>query len=137
MYFKSNIGSFRLYNGTGTVTFKFKGTVMVVDGNGTTTVSPGVKKEYEGHGRVAYFGNGTFTFKGAFKNLLWFGENMDGNWNGNGGGLFFGEYDKNLETGYVWDASNPAGKRKWGTGGLDWRLPSLTAKPVEPKVRGH
>jgi hypothetical protein len=137
LHFQSAVGSFRLYNGTGTVTFTFKGTVMVVDGKGEATVSPGIKKEYEGHGRVAYFGKGSFTYKGAFRNLLWFGENMDGTWNGNGGGLFFGEFDKSLNTGYVWEASDPAAKRKWGTGGLDWRLPSLKAAVVEPKVRGH
>jgi len=143
LHFESKLGSFKFYNGTGTLHMKFKGTVLLTYLKGTITTTGNVKKEFpvpqagpgaarDGGARQAYHGDGEITVNGNFKSLQWFGRDISGTWYGAGGFRLFGEYDKNLDTGWFWYGNDEAHKEMWGTGSGDRFLPKMgnAARPV-------
>jgi len=135
MHLVCNVGSFRLVNGTGTVDITFKGTILVTELKGTVVPSGNVKVEWDKPNKKAYFGNGHLQIKGAFRNIQWFGSDLNATWVGNGRALLFGEYDKNLDTGFFW-YDDPAHKIPWSNGGWTADLPGKTVPMLKPTIRG-
>jgi hypothetical protein len=136
MHLTTNLGSCKIFNGTGTISLTFKGTALVADVKGTIVPSGNVKEEYNAHGRRAFFGSGTLTVTGAWRSIQWFGSDLSATWKGRGGVTVYGEYDKNLKTGEIW-YGNEAEKIPWSTGGRTLFLPVAQASaPKAPVLRG-
>lgn len=124
MFLETKIGSFKLLNCTGKLTFSFQGTVLVSGLEGTITPSGNLKKEFESkeNKRVAYFGTGSLTLSGKWRGVQWFGTNMKGSFDGNGVARLTGEFDENMNTGYYWYKSNPE-KQIWFSTTVDRPIP--------------
>lgn len=142
--FQTNIGSFRFVgtqdlNSTkknpaeGIVTISFTGTLLLNDLKGKVTTSGNLRKEYEAHKRVAYFGTGTIRVEGQFWAIQVFGTKISGSWTGWGMGRLYGEFDENLDTGSFWYGAQ--GKKEyWSPYGTTILLPPPSA-PVEAAPR--
>jgi len=131
MDFESKLGAMRFFNADGDVKLNFRGTVLIRDYKGDLTVSGDLKKEYEGQGRIVYFGKGTLEFKGHWTSMQWFGQDLVGSWYGRGGFRLYGDYDKNLDTGWWWVNGNTARKLPWPTQSTTYILPYIK------RVRGN
>ena len=134
LHFTCNIGAFKLFNGDGTVKFHFKGTVLVREYQGNLSVTGDVRKEYDSHNRVAYFGDGDIAFTGHFNALQWFGTDLSGEWDGRGGFRVYGDYDKDLNTGWFW-YDNDAKKTAWPTQSSNMTLPRPNFRSNTPVLR--
>lgn len=142
--FQSNIGSFRFVgtqdlNSTkknpaeGIVSISFTGTLLLNDVKGKVTATGNLRKEYEAHKRVAYFGTGTIRVEGQFWAIQVFGTKISGSWTGWGMGRLYGEFDENLNTGSFWYGTQ--GKKEyWSPYGTTVLLPPPTA-PIEVAPR--
>ncbi|MEQ1821556.1 MAG: hypothetical protein ABL949_03515 [Fimbriimonadaceae bacterium] len=135
MYLETTLGSFKVLNGRGKFSFTFKGTVLVSGLDGNVTVTGNVKKEYDREGRVAYFGAGGMELVGTWRGLQWFGENMKATFTGEGAVRLFGEFDKDLNTGFYWYKSLPA-KNIWYTSGIETKLPPADFMKTKPTRGG-
>jgi hypothetical protein len=129
LYFSAGVGSFKLLppgpdKTTGTLDMEFEGTVMVSGLNGTITPGPGVRLEYErkDHNRKVYFGKGRIRINGEYRAIQFFGRNVKGSFKGVTVARLYGEFDKNMETGYYWYASKPE-KVDWGSYGRTLTVP--------------
>lgn len=141
-----HLGSFKLYNGTGTAHFKFKGSFLLAYLNGSVTVTGNVKKEYPSPAqaaklknpniRQAYFGDGEITIKGNFKSVQWFGRDLAGEWTGAGGLRLYGDYDKNMETGWYWYGDDVAHRNPWTVSSGDLFLPKFGSDVAKPVLKG-
>jgi hypothetical protein len=144
MYFSTGVGSFKLLppgpNTTkGTLDMTFEGTVMVSGLKGTVTPGPGVRLEYTraDHGRQVFFGKGHIRVSGDYRAIQFFGKNLKGSFTGVTVARLYGEFDKSMETGYFWYASQPT-KMDWGTNGRTLSVPPFkdpNAVKVPGKVR--
>ncbi len=137
IHFESKLGSVKIYNGTGNVEFSFKGTVLVNGLTGDATITGNVKKEYEARDKKAYFGSGKIKVTGTWKTIQWFGSDITGVWVGHGGIFFYGEYDKDLQTGFFWFDNDVANKQPWRTGGFQQLVPPYKLKNNTPVLRGQ
>jgi hypothetical protein len=136
------VGSFKLlWSGDepvmGTLSFDFKGSVLITGLKGTVTTTSGIQKEYEDtkHKKQAYFGSGKMVITGSYTSVQWFGRDMKARFTGRGLFRLFGEFDRNLSTGtYNYDGEEPTA---WGTGGMQVALPKPNYGPSRevPKVR--
>lgn len=148
LYFQTNLGSFRSANGAGKIQFSFSGTVLIHNWDldvktkdiekapktYKVTLQGNIKKEYEKHGRVVYFGKGTITIEGVWRAIQWFGKNMKGQWTGAGSISVVGEFDKQGNTGMYW--YDPAKKNFWPTSLIELTLPErVFEQQVEPTER--
>jgi len=138
--FESKLGSFKLIDGTGHVEFSFTGTVMLNGVEGPLKVSPGLRKEFDDMGRVAYFGTGSISLDGKFRGIQCFGKNLKGWWNGNGVGRLYGEFDENLKTG-TYKFAKQSRAEFWSPYGTTFSLPpfqmgTADVNPVERKSGG-
>jgi len=122
--FETKVGSFKLLGSDpalveGKLDFNFKGTVLISNLEAGSKVSVGgdVRKEYEtdDKDKVLYFGNGKITITGRFRAVQFFGQNLKGRFFGWGIFRFYGEFDKNLDTGNYQVDGTP--KMPFGTGG--------------------
>lgn len=113
--FHTQLGSFKLINGSGQVEFTFTGTVLLSNVSGTSSVTGDVRKEFDRNGKQVWFGTGKVTVDGKFRAIQWFGRNLKGKWTGHGLCRFVGEFDRDLNTGEYWYASNPSKVENWGT----------------------
>ncbi len=134
LHLTTRLGSFALRDGIGRVEISFTGTVLVSQLDGKIRETSGqIRKEFDAHDRQAYFGTGRIVLEGAFRKVQWFGKSMAASWRGAGIAQIYGEFDKDLQTGYYWFDSNPE-KMDWGTYGLSVELPERrvvgTGKPV-------
>lgn len=139
VYFKSNLGSFKLIDGIGKATFAFSGTAMLSQVKGTVVTSGKLRKEYDKGGRVAYFGTGRITVTGNWRGIQMFGKRIDGEWFGAGIARFYGEFDDKLNTGTFWFDSDTEPKY-WSPYGSSIVLPmpnyGATGTPMErPKPK--
>src|SRR4029077_2172008 len=91
LHLKTTLGSFKFFNGKGTIHLKFKGTVLVTYLHGTVAFGGTVRKEFpvpqvgkaaarDGGARQAFHGDGDITINGDFKSVQWFGRDLDGTW---------------------------------------------------------
>ena len=142
LYFSTTVGSFKILppgpdKTKGTLDMEFEGTLMVSELKGQITPGAGVRLEYSRpkHGRQVYFGKGHIRVSGDFRSMQFFGRNLKGSYTGVGVARLYGEFDKNMETGYYWFASKPE-KIDWGSYGRTVYVPAYKAPTVAPgKVR--
>lgn len=141
LVFETHVGSFKILGGGdnahGKLTFSFTGTVLVNGLTGTLQISGNVKKEFENKDRKeqAYFGTGSMTIDGTFQSIQWFGRDMKATFKGLGIVRLNGEYDKNLETGWVRYGSE-AKSQPWLQGGRQFEVPQpISMRPIVPKAR--
>ncbi len=135
--FESHLGAFKIFNANGSIHFSFKGTVLLRGYKGDLKYSSGIKQEYppagqDGHGRISLFGSGTLSFKGHWDAMQWLGKDLVGHWDGTGGYRLYGDYDRNLETGYFWMDGDQAHRIPWPTQSTTFILPQPHA-PAEVK----
>lgn len=130
LHFQSSVGSFKILPPsedpvTGTLTFNFTGTVLISDLQGTATPTGNVRKEYDNaeHHKTLYFGTGKMTVAGKFRSVQFFGRDVDGEFTGVGIMRLYGEFDRNLKTGYFW--FDPKDKKPWGNGGMQVPIPQV------------
>lgn len=151
VFMHTNIGSFRIMGtqdfqsakrirAEGRVEVVFTGTVLINDLKGKVITSGSIRKEYDKHGRTAYFGKGKLIIEGEFWAVQFFGTKMDARWTGWGIARMYGEFDENLETGFYWFDNAPK-KTYWSPFGstisLPHPLPAGTGlKPTERKPGG-
>lgn len=121
----------------GTLTIKFKGTLLVSRPTKDTTVtlSGKVRKELERPeaGKAVYYGDGSVVIKGAVDAVQFFGSNIDGHFVGNAVFRFYGEFDKNLDTGEFWYPGQP--HIPWGTGGYTVVVPQDMMGAPKPEIK--
>ena len=141
LFFSTTVGSFKLLppgpdKTSGTLDMDFEGTVMVNDLKGTVTPGPGVRLEYDrpDHHRQVYFGKGHIRVSGEYRSIQFFGRNVKGSFKGVTVARLYGEFDKNMETGYYWYASKPE-KQDWGSYGRQLTVPPYKS-PAESAGAG-
>jgi len=126
-YFRTHVGSFKLLSfnestpSDGKLTLSFSGTILITGFDGPPPVITGaVRKEYDNpkYKKQAYFGTGTITLAGKIKTFQWFGRDLKGSFQGKGVFRLYGEYDKNLETG--WFRYGPDVKEQACGNNLGW-----------------
>jgi hypothetical protein len=116
LYLRCSVGSFKVqsFNDkspcSGKISLSFTGSVLISGLDGPAPVVTGaVHKEYEDpiHKKQAYFGTGKIVISGTFRNLQWFGRDMNGWFQGSGIARLYGEYDRNLNTGFFHYGNQP------------------------------
>ncbi len=157
LFMHTNIGSFRIMGNQdfqktedkktpertraeGRIEVQFTGTVLINDLKGTVIATGSIKKEYDKHGRQAYFGKGKLIIEGEFWAVQFFGTKMDARWTGWGIARLYGEFDEDLKTGFYWFDNAPK-KTYWSPFGSTISLPHPLAagtgvKPIERKPGG-
>ncbi len=140
-FFNTNIGSFKLIATDqdpveGTLDVVFRGTILIsnLEPGSTVVVSGNVRKEIDDkkYKRQVYFGNGRITISGRLRSVQFFGQGLRAGFDGFGFGRLYGEFDRNLETGYYW-LDGDEDKTPWGTGGMPMAVPPPNF--VKPKVK--
>lgn len=142
IYMTTTVGSFKFIAPSekptnGTMDIDFEGTVMVSGLVGSVVPGAGVRLEIErkDHDRQVYFGKGHLHVAGDFRAIQFFGRNLKGSFTGTAVARLYGEFDKNMETGYFWFASDPK-KVDWGANGHNVNIPpQQAATPSKVKVR--
>lgn len=125
LHLTSTLGSFKIKRGSedlnkGVLEIHFTGTLLVSGLKGQAVPSGGVKLEYDrpDMDRKVFHGTGALHVDGEFSSILFFGQNVDALYNGSGVVQLFGEFDKDLQTGYYWYGKDIAKKLDWGTTGV-------------------
>jgi hypothetical protein len=120
--FAATVGSFKLLGSdeapaTGTLKINFDGTVLISGRKGQINTSGNVRQEYvnKEFEKEAYFGKGSLTLSGEVRSVQFFGRDLSGTFKGRALMRLFGEFDKNLDTG--WIAYKGQKRDPWGTGG--------------------
>jgi hypothetical protein len=136
--FETTIGSFKLIDGKGTVSFSFQGTVLLVGAEGNIKMEGAVKKEFDDPKmkRTSYFGKGKLTIVGKWRGIQWFGSNMKGFIKGESLVRLTGEFDKNLDTGFYWYGDRIKDRNPWFTSGLTVKVPEDPRLNPKPTRRG-
>ena len=140
VWFETNVGSFKILPRgqtlpSGKLTMNFTGSVLVSEMKGSIVPEGNVRREYynEERGKQVWFGSGKLTIDGNFRAVQWFGRNLKAHYFGNGYIRLYGEFDKNLDTGYYWfDAKD---KKFWGNFGLGVQVPEVTYGPDPNKIK--
>jgi hypothetical protein len=145
LYMSTSVGAFKILPGgsdttRGTLDVEFEGTMMVSGLAGSVTPGAGVKMEYQrkDHNRKVFFGKGHIRVAGDFRAIQFFGRNLKGTYKGVGIARLYGEFDKKMETGYYWYASDPSTKTDWGSYGRTVVVPApvnTAANPIKGKVK--
>jgi hypothetical protein len=119
--FTTSVGSFKILGSdaapaTGQMVLNINGTVLVSGLEGTVRTE-GLSKEFENKefGKEAYFGTGKLIVNGKVRSIQAFGRKINGTFKGSGLVRLYGEFDKNLETGWV--NYKGAEREPWGTSG--------------------
>jgi hypothetical protein len=136
LQFGSNVGSFKVlpFNDEkptkGTLSFSFNGSVLVSGLNGQIKKEGDVREEYKNdkYGKQLYFGKGKLTITGEVRSVQFFGRDVRGTLKGEGLITFYGEFDKNLDTG--WIQYEGGDRTPWGTGGLQKQVPEVSYSPA-------
>jgi hypothetical protein len=141
--FQTSVGSFKILGvaeqpAEGTLTINFNGTVLISGLEGTATPSGSVRREYDNadHKKTIYFGKGKLVVNGKYRGIQFFGRELTGRYVGHGAVRLYGEFDKNLQTGFFWFEGGE--KRPWATGGIQVFNPEITYRATpqaEPRVR--
>jgi hypothetical protein len=127
VHLQTNVGSFKVLSPSpgvpaeGRIELRFVGSTVLVSGlqrGGVVTPGPGVRLEYNRPDRdkAVYFGTGTLVIDGKYEGIQFFGQGLTATYNGFGIIRLYGEFDKDLNTGYYW-YTDPKQKMFWGTGG--------------------
>lgn len=137
LHLETKLGSFKLLDGVGRAEISFTGTMLLNQADGKVEISGKLRKEYEGHNRVVYFGTGKVIVTGKWRGIQWFGRDMKAVWYGAGAARLAGEFDRDLNTGKFW-YDDPKKKQDWSaTGTFTITLPNRYEQPaVTPIERG-
>jgi hypothetical protein len=130
VWLTTKVGSFKILprgdvNPSGTLTMSFVGSVLISELKGTVVPEGNVRKEYDNiaKGKQVWFGTGKLTIDGSFGAVQWFGRDLNAKFSGNGYMRLYGEFDKNLQTGYYW--FDPTSKKYWGNYGTSFGVPEV------------
>jgi hypothetical protein len=138
--FSTKIGSFKLLDGVGKVEVSFTGTILISQLKGTVVPAGSIKKEYSSKDKEVWHGTGKLVIDGSFRGIQFFGTNMTGKWVGRGRARIYGEFDRNLETGYYYYGTDVSRKVAWSMYGMELSVPQFqqggTGVPVERKPGG-
>ena len=98
---------------------RLKNAKVLVIGDPKVEVTGNVRSEYNNreYKRQVYNGSGKIVVDGKFEAIQFFGRNVSGTWNGWGLVRFYGEFDKDLNTGDYWYPDKPNEKFPWGNYG--------------------
>ncbi|MEZ0326647.1 MAG: hypothetical protein ACAH95_12145 [Fimbriimonas sp.] len=139
-FFNTNIGSFKIMANDetpteGTLDMVFHGTVLLsnLEPGSTLVLTGNVRKEIDDKEfkRQVFFGDGRITICGKFRSVQFFGKGLRAAFDGFGYARLYGEFDRNLETGFYWlEGTDPVA---WSTGGSPLYIPAVGS--VKPKVR--
>ena len=141
LFFNTNVGSFKLLGVNeipveGTLDMTFKGTVLIsnLDKNSTILLNGNIRKEIDDQKlqKQVYFGEGRITIIGKLRAVQFFGQQLRGRFDGFGVLRLYGEFDKNLDTGYYWYKGDST-QGTWNTGGMTLVVPR--SDQVKPKVK--
>lgn len=147
VFLTTKIGSFKILPTgkdlpQGKLSISFTGTLLITGADHKPTVSGNLKKEYESEkfNKVVYHGVGKIELDGQFQSVQWFGRDMSADFKalGNRSAVIrlYGEFDKQLDTGYYWYAASPKDKVDWGTIGRPVIVPQPPSqRPIVPKVK--
>jgi hypothetical protein len=145
VHFSARIGSFKVLGSPkvpvqGTMDIKFNGTVLVTGLDKAVPVQTSgtirMEKETPDHLRQCYFGKGELVIRNAkMRSLQFLGKDMEGTFKGYGIFRLFGEFDKKLETGFIWYDGEE--RHPWGTSGNQVVVPNPAATAPGAKVRVH
>lgn len=140
LWFETNVGSFKILPRgdvlpSGDLSFSFTGSVLISELKGTVVPEGNVRREYfnKERGKEVWFGTGKLTIKGSFRAVQWFGRNLKAKFSGNGYMRLYGEFDKNLDTGYYW--FDPKDKKFWGNYGAGFGIPEQKFGPKNDDVK--
>lgn len=128
LYFNTKVGSFKILPRgnvmpSGSLSMTFTGSVLISGLEGDVQATGSVRREYwqKEHNKEVWFGTGKLVIKGKFLNVQWFGRDLNAELHGNGILRLYGEFDKNLDTGYYW--FDKADKKYWGNYGTTVVVP--------------
>ena len=142
--FESKVGSLKILGSDtvpveGTLDINFTGTVLIsqMDPTSNVTTSGSVRKEYttKDGSKILYFGSGKLHLVGKMRAFQFFGRDLSGHYDGYGIFRFYGEFDKNLDTGNYWYDNDP--HRPWGTGGMQIPVPNPGTTGESAQVKIH
>jgi hypothetical protein len=142
-HFHTNVGSFKLLGvneepAEGVLEMSFKGTVLVsnLEPGGTVQVTGDVRKEIDDPSlrRQVYFGDGSIKIVGKMRAVQFFGRNLNAQYKGFGFLRLYGEFDRDLNTGYYWYEGDEE-KMPWGTHGAQMPVPKPDFAPAPARVR--
>jgi len=124
VFLSCKVGSFRIQGSDklpsqGHLEVSYTGTFLLVGLQGKLQVSGNLRKEFEDPKtqRQVYFGTGKVVIDGIFKTAEWFGRDMNAEFKGIGILSLYGEFDKDLNTGFYWYAADTKRRIGWGVGG--------------------
>jgi hypothetical protein len=143
-FFNTNVGSFKLLGVNeipveGTFDMSFKGTVLIsnLDPQSTFMITGNVRKEIDDKklGKTVYFGTGRITIYGKFRAIQFFGQDLRARFDGFGFIRMYGEFDKNLDTGYFWYGGDSE-PTAWSNSGIGLPIPQSNAQKPKVKIEG-
>jgi hypothetical protein len=144
VFFNTNIGSFKLMGANevpaeGILDMKFRGTLLVsnLEPGSTIVITGNIRKEVDDkkYKRQVFFGTGRITIHGKFRSVQFFGNALRAAFDGYGYARLYGEFDRNLETGYYWYASQNQ-KMPWNSQGSQMPVPPSGAVKPQIKIEG-
>jgi hypothetical protein len=132
LYFNSKIGSLKIQGANedpaeGRIELSFSGTLLVSGLDGRIGTSGNLRREYlnQKFNRQVYSGTGTVIIEGGVRAIQWFGRDMEGKFTGPRGIVrLYGEFDRNLDTGFYWYEGEQE-KKHWGIYGMTLTLPRM------------
>mgnify|MGYP005836073615 CR=1 FL=1 len=152
LHLQTRLGSFKMVDGRGRVEIAFTGTVLIsglqadedagrrakYQGisplDGSLQVTGNVRREWSGQSRQVFFGTGRIVLNGRFRGIQWFGRDMQARWIGDGIIRMYGEFDRDLHTGWFW-YDNIERATPWGAVGMQAVLPEPTfGGTAEPEI---
>lgn len=138
LHLQTSLGSFKMIDGTGTASFSFEGTVLLVNVEGDVRTEGNLKLEFDDPRmkRRAYYGKGKITIVGKWRGVQWFGSNLRGFVKGNSKIRLTGEFDKDLSTGNYWYGDKTDEKFPWYTTGITVVVPEDPRLSPKPLRRG-
>lgn len=132
LYLTTKVGSFKILPRgdalpNGTLIMSFTGSTLISELHGTVTPQGNIRREYNERKRnkQVWFGTGKLIIKGDFASVQWFGRDLTAEFHGNGLFRLYGEFDKELNTGWYW--YDKATKKYWGNYGTTVVVPEQNA----------
>jgi len=142
LHLTTNLGSFKILSpgdvdAEGTVDMSFKGTVLISGIDGTVTPSATLTREYYDtkHNKQTFFGTGHLLIAGKFRSIEWLGQDLNAVYTGRGIVRLYGDFDKNLNTGFYWFGNDTANKAYWSNFGTEVVNPPYIPKTIVPEEK--
>jgi hypothetical protein len=147
--FQTNVGSFKILPrgktpAQGTLNISFTGTLLIsgMRAGGTVTPTGNLRREYNNTSKLkqVWFGTGNLVIRGTFAAIQWFGRDMKAQFDGFATMRLFGEFDKNLNTGFWWYPGDKTKNYWFANGATPVDVPKsqriLMDAPPKPRSKG-